>query len=195
MRFLDLPTRRSCGRSGTSNERRWIRSFPWGIHLALPVFLMVEGEIILYPSKSTASRRGRRKARYLDCLRAIRRRSSSGAPPRRLRFEGHYGIRRCERSEPLDNARSRALIPSALYRLGLGSDGDDEVFVKFLEIFHDLSSGELLLPPERSSDHELALIFSYPANVDHITPDSSGLEAAIWHLHSSRWIRDWWTPR
>ena len=109
--------------------------------------------------------------------------------------------------ELLDNARSRTLILSALHQLELDSDENEEFLVNVLEIFHDLSSAGLTLPPTNApitanptpavlailretsnrsliiaSFQLLALLFSYPANVDHITPDSPGLEAALRYL-------------
>ena len=109
--------------------------------------------------------------------------------------------------ELLDNARSRTLILSALHQLELDSDENEEFLVNILEIFHDLSSAGLTLPPTNApltanptpavmailketsnrsliiaSFQLLALLFSYPANVDHITPDSPGLEAALRYL-------------
>ena len=109
--------------------------------------------------------------------------------------------------ELLDNARSRTLILSALHQLELDSDENEEFLVNILEIFHDLSSAGLTLPPTNApitanptpavlailketsnrsliiaSFQLLALLFSYPANVDHITPDSAGLEAALRYL-------------
>jgi len=109
--------------------------------------------------------------------------------------------------ELLDNARSRTLILSALHQLELDSDENEEFLVNVLEIFHDLSSAGLTLPPTNApitanptpavlailketsnrsliiaSFQLLALLFSYPANVDHITPDSAGLEAALRYL-------------
>ena len=109
--------------------------------------------------------------------------------------------------ELLDNARSRTLILSALHQLDLDSDENEEFIVNILEIFHDLSCAGLTLPPtnapltanptpavmailEETSNRSLiiasfqllALLFSYPANVDHITPGSPGLEAALRYL-------------
>lgn len=109
--------------------------------------------------------------------------------------------------ELLDNARSRTLILSSLHQLDLDSDENEEFLVNVLEIFHDLSSAGLTLPPTSApltanptpavmailketsnrsliiaSFQLLALLFSYPANVDHITPDSPGLEASLRYL-------------
>jgi chromatin structure-remodeling complex subunit RSC9 len=55
--------------------------------------------------------------------------------------------------ELLDNARSRTLILSALHQLELDSDENEEFLVNVLEIFHDLSSAGLTLPPTNAPDN------------------------------------------